>query len=81
MTDECDDDPWRMASGHVADAVAGAFGLWLQLRRRTTDGYTRVEVSTSAGVRRESDGGARFTVYLTDDERRRLAAALLEGLS
>jgi hypothetical protein len=63
-----------------ADASGGCFGFHFNLRRRrTSDGFTRFEGTILAPVM-AIDGGMIFTVYLTDDERRRMAAALLEGL-
>jgi hypothetical protein len=71
------DDPARKA-----DADGGCIGLHFYVRRRRTrDGFTRMEGRLSAPVERGNDGELRFTVYLTDDERRAMAAALLEGLA
>lgn len=67
-------------TSRMADAWAGCFGFSFRLRRRrTSDNYTRVEGTITASVVR-TDGAHIFTVYLTDDERRNMAAALLEGL-
>ena len=66
--------------GREPDAQAGCFGFSFALRRRkTSDGYTRFEGSIFAPVRRYQKSVV-FTVYLTDEERRRMAAALLEGI-
>lgn len=75
-----DETPW-LDPGRKADAHAGCFGFSFDLRRRrTSDGFTRFEGSITAPVKETDDGSVIFTVYLTDDERRRMAAALLEGI-
>ena len=73
--------PW-LDETRRADASASCFGLSFNLRkRRTSDGYTRLEGHVSAPVRRTEDGGVIFTIYLSDDERRAMANALLEGIT
>jgi hypothetical protein len=56
-------------------------GLSLALRRRQ-DGFARVEVSVYSGahLRLDGFGGGRFVLYLNDDDRRKLAAAIWPGL-
>ncbi len=56
--------------------------FWIGTRRKK-DGYTRLEVSVFAGCqwRTDSFGGAFFVAYLTDAERRKVAAELLNGIT
>lgn len=72
--------PW-LDPGRLADAYGGCFGFSFHVRRRrTADGYTRLEGRINAPVAVSDEGATIFTVYLTDDERRSLAKALLEGI-
>lgn len=72
--------PWRDPN-RLADAQGGCFGFSFNLRRRrTSDGYTRLEGVINAPVDMSDGETARFVVYLTDDERRSMANALLEGI-
>lgn len=73
--------PW-LSDDRKADGSFGCIGFSFNLRRRkTSDGYTRLEGRIQADVKEDHNGTYMFTVYLNDDERKRMAEALLEGLT
>lgn len=70
-----------MAAIRTIEDRAYVHGLSIGIRRKR-DGFTRVEMGFSslgeAEIRAFTEG--IVTIYLTDDERRAVAAKLLEGI-
>lgn len=64
-----------MKPGKNFDRDVRVFGGMIEFFRRRQDGYTRVEFYTHEVQMTRTNGNGKFTWYLNDEERRRVAEA------